>query len=705
MNDAAAAPESAPAAPRAPRRGLRITLWSFGILAALIVALLLFARYALPGIVRSQAERIGSQTLHRNLQVGAVEIHPLTLEFALQGVRLMEADGRSVFASFERLDARLSWSSLTHLAPVVREIHLAGPYLHFVRKGPHEYSTDDISAALAEQARKAPPAPPSSGLPRFAVHNIRIDGGRFEFDDEPEHAQHTVADLALGVPFLSTFPAEEEIAVDPLLKAVVDGAPLEVRGSTLPFAPTPEANVDLQFADLDLTRLAPYLPADAGLRLGSAHLALQLHLAVHVPKGEAPTLHAQGKVGLSKVELGLAQASGPLRWDALELDLVDFEWPAGRFDAALTETTKAGKGRLAVAGAFGVAPLHADLNLGLEAFDLLPLQPFFADRVNLRVTRAALAGKGHLHLEQAQGGPLRGGLQGDFSLPKLATIDALKANDFVSWDLLSLHGLDVQLQPFALKLDELGLNNLYARVIVDPAGRINLQDIAKGKAEAGRSLTEAAPVPAAPSAAPAPPPKPAAPLPPVAVNRIVLQGGHVRYTDNFIQPRYSADLMDLHGTVGGLSSKLGTAAEVDLHGKVNDAPLLIAGTVNPLLANPALDIKGSVHDMELAGLSPYSGKYVGYRIERGKLSFEADYHLKDRQLQAGNHLVLDQLTFGDKVDSKSATSLPVQLAIALLKDRNGVIDIDLPIGGSLDDPQFSVGKVIVQVLSISSPRR
>ncbi len=135
-----------------------------------------------------------------------------------------------------------------------------------------------------------------------------------------------------------------------------------------------------------------------------------------------------------------------------------------------------------------------------------------------------------------------------------------------------------------------------------------------------------------------------------------------------------------------------------MHGTVNDAPLLIGGRINPLARDLTLDIKASVHDMELAPLSPYSGKYVGYRIERGKLSFDVAYQLQDRQLQAQNRLVLDQLTFGDKVDSPSATSLPVLLAVALLKDRHGVIDIDLPIGGSLDDPQFSVGGVIVKVL-------
>jgi hypothetical protein len=189
-----------------------------------------------------------------------------------------------------------------------------------------------------------------------------------------------------------------------------------------------------------------------------------------------------------------------------------------------------------------------------------------------------------------------------------------------------------------------------------------------------------------------------APAVPIRIREVKLQSGRVRFTDNFIKPNYTANLVELDGTVSGLSSAADTAAAVDVHGEVNSAPLLIAGQVNPIKGDLFLDLKASVHGMELAPLSPYSDKYVGYGIERGKLSFDIAYKLEHRQLTAENRLVLDQLTFGDRVDSATATTLPVQLAVALLKDRNGVIDINLPIGGSLDDPQFSVGGVIVRVL-------
>ena len=135
-----------------------------------------------------------------------------------------------------------------------------------------------------------------------------------------------------------------------------------------------------------------------------------------------------------------------------------------------------------------------------------------------------------------------------------------------------------------------------------------------------------------------------------------------------------------------------------MHGKVNSAPLSISGKVNPLKGDLLLDLKAEVKGMDLAPLSAYSGKYAGYGIEKGQLSFDVGYKVEDRKLTAENRLILDQLTFGSKVDSPQATKLPVLLAVSLLRDRNGVIDIKLPISGSLDDPQFSVGGIIVQVI-------
>jgi hypothetical protein len=263
----------------------------------------------------------------------------------------------------------------------------------------------------------------------------------------------------------------------------------------------------------------------------------------------------------------------------------------------------------------------------------------------------------------------------------------------------------VRLAPFALSIDQVSLSDFFARIIIDPTGRINLQDVKRSETVGQKSVTEESkpatpnpPVASSKTVVLPPPTKPASDIPPIKIKKLTLQGGQIRFTDNFIKPNYTANLMKFGGTVSGLSSDPNSNANVDLKGQVNSAPLAIAGSVNPLKGDLTLDLKAEVHGMELAPLSPYSGRYIGYGIEKGKLSFEVAYKIQDRVLSAQNRLILEQLTLGNKVENSTAGDLPVNFALALLRDRNGVIDINLPIGGSLDDPQFSIGGIIVKVI-------
>ena len=351
-------------------------------------------------------------------------------------------------------------------------------------------------------------------------------------------------------------------------------------------------------------------------------------------------------------------------------------------------------GQIKIKGSASMVPLSAVLALDLKAVDLLPLQSSFTDKVNLLVTRAELSAKGSLTLDQKSGGRLAGGYKGDLTVGNLATIDKQSGNDFLRWKSLYFGTVDARLEPLSLAIGQVALSDFFARMIVDGNGRINLQDVVRSQQNEQKSLTESMP---AGTVVPTPP-APTVTMPPIKIGKLTLQEGKVRFSDNFIKPNYTANLMDLGGTVTGLSSDAATSATLDLRGQVNNAPLSIAGRINPLKGDLFLDVAASVKGMELAPLTAYSAKYVGYGIEKGKLSFDVSYQVEKRKLTAQNRLILDQLTFGDKIASATATQLPVRLAVALLSDRNGVIDISLPVGGSLDDPQFSLGGIIVKVI-------
>jgi hypothetical protein len=385
------------------------------------------------------------------------------------------------------------------------------------------------------------------------------------------------------------------------------------------------------------------------------------------------------------------------------------------------------RGVLKVSGPVAINPVAADFDVEMSGFGLVPLQPYFTDKVNILLASADLALKGKAALAPGADGALNASYKGDLTLTDFAAIDKAKSEDLLKWRSLHLSAVDFMQKPLALAIDEVALTDFYARIIVYPEGRLNLADIA-AKAEPAadaKGSQAASPPPARPAQAPAtaaggrggtsaavasaPPAKTAANVPepaasanvtpPIRIGKVALQGGEVNFTDLFVKPNYSANLTDIGGSVTGLSSELNTTADVDLRGRfAKAAPVQIAGKVNPLVQNLFLDLKADVRDIELGPFTPYSGKYVGYAIEKGKMSFAVQYKVENRKLAAQNKLVLNQLTFGDKVESPQAIKLPVLLAVSLLKDRNGVIDVNLPISGSLDDPQFSVGGIIWRVI-------
>ena len=208
-----------------------------------------------------------------------------------------------------------------------------------------------------------------------------------------------------------------------------------------------------------------------------------------------------------------------------------------------------------------------------------------------------------------------------------------------------------------------------------------------------------------PNGAPPPRPSSGASGPPASsmdlqIRRISLTGGRADFKDDAVKPpamlhvkNLSVEITDLSTTSAGK-----VAIRASLGGGGAGAPLEVAGRLNPIAVDFLLDLHTTLQNLELPPLSPYAVAFAGYGIDKGKLSLQLNYLIQGRKLTATNHVNLDQLTFGDKIDSPTATKLPVRLAVALLRDRHGVIDLDLPISGSLDDPKFKIGPVIMQVL-------
>lgn len=395
----------------------------------------------------------------------------------------------------------------------------------------------------------------------------------------------------------------------------------------------------------------------------------------------------------------------------------------------------------------GKLSLSADASAGLKNITALidaqtlpvaALYPYFARELNVTLSRGDASAKGKLVILGDKGQAPKISYDGNLKLSDFHMLESGASDDFLEWKSIDLDGINAKLggnKPTIL-LKKLSLTDFYARAVLSDKGKLNLQNITVNKsadgttdankiieikkvdvnstdtansvnsADAATASATVSIVPAASVSATtpvivstpiAPPVKQTNPLV-IRISQTVLRGGNVNFTDNFVRPNYSANLTGVSGTIGAIASDSTQPATIELNGKIdNDAPLVISGTLNPLSSPIFLDIKGSANGMELTRLTPYAAKYAGYAIDKGKLSVQVSYRVENQQLQAQNDVRLDQLTFGEKIDSPNATRLPVQLALALLRDNDGKIAINLPISGSLSDPQFSVGGIIWKV--------
>ncbi|MET3106162.1 uncharacterized protein involved in outer membrane biogenesis [Oxalobacteraceae bacterium GrIS 2.11] len=352
-------------------------------------------------------------------------------------------------------------------------------------------------------------------------------------------------------------------------------------------------------------------------------------------------------------------------------------------------------GKFSVDGA--VSQKSMALNVDVQNFAIKTLQPYFTQFLNIDLEKGNVSTTGQAGWQA----PGEVTYQGSLKLANFITSDKATSDDFLKWGLLEISGINLDVggsQP-RITLGKINLSDFYARAILSDQGKLNLRDVIAHTETATDANGVAAATATAPTEIAARPAQPATPRAIISVGEINLSNGIVNYTDNFIKPNYSMRMTGMKGKVGALRSDVPQSAAIDINGKVDDeAPIVISGSLNPLFNPMLLDIKMTATEVDLPKLTTYALKYAGYPIIKGKLSLDVEYHIKDNQLTANNSLKLDQLTFGDKVDGPDATHLPVPFLISLLTDSNGQINLDLPISGTINDPQFSVGGLIMEVL-------
>ncbi|MCE0464739.1 DUF748 domain-containing protein [Pseudomonas uvaldensis] len=378
-----------------------------------------------------------------------------------------------------------------------------------------------------------------------------------------------------------------------------------------------------------------------------------------------------------------AQPAVALDVGPLNLDLQNYDTLNGSPFTLKLDTGLGKQGKILADGEVNLNPVSARLKVKTQDIDLRVAQAYINPFIRLELRSGMLGSDLAVDLKGID--PLAFAVTGRAQVDQLHTLDTLKTRDFVKWQSVVVEGLNYQ-HGDSLSIDKVNLFQPYARFMINDDRTTNVDDLL---------------IPQPPDSAKNTAAKPASQGKPLGIHigAIAINDGSANFADFSLTPNFATAIQQLNGQIGTIDSRQAKPASVDVKGKVDRyAPVIIKGALNPFDPMASLDIATSFKRVELTTLTPYSGKFAGYRIRKGRLNLDLHYRITQGQLQAENKVVVEQLQLGEKVDSPDAVSLPLKLAVALLKDSEGRISIELPVSGNLNDPQFSVMPIVWQTL-------
>lgn len=360
----------------------------------------------------------------------------------------------------------------------------------------------------------------------------------------------------------------------------------------------------------------------------------------------------------------------------LNLDLANFDSLGDKPFTLRLDTGVGKQGKLQAKGEVQLQPTTARLEVATQDLDLRLAQAYLNPFIRLELRSGLLGSDLDVQLDGTT--PLALSVTGDARIDQLHTLDTLRERDLVRWKQVRVNGIAYH-HGESLVIERIELDQPYARFMINEDHSTNISELivpqpASSKDDSGKALA-------------------------VRIGGIAINGGSANFADFSLTPNFATAIQQLDGQIGTLDNQRPLAASVDISGKVDRyAPVSIQGQLTPFDPLNSLDIATHFRNVELTTITPYSGKFAGYRIRKGRLNLDLHYRIEQGQLNAENKVLVENLQLGEKVDSPDAVDLPVRLAVALLKDTQGRISIELPVKGNLNDPQFSVMPVVWQTL-------
>ncbi|MCK8601700.1 DUF748 domain-containing protein [Desulfoferrobacter suflitae] len=404
--------------------------------------------------------------------------------------------------------------------------------------------------------------------------------------------------------------------------------------------------------------------------------------------------------------------------DKLKLNLADFSTIAGHESTIGLAFLINNSGKLSAAGKIRLDPFYADLDLTVEDVEITPFERYYRDFVRVYITGGRLSAAGRTIIDLARPNEARTSYSGDISVTDFSSLPGREDKEIVSWKTFALEGVDAGNAPLHLNIEKVDLVELTSYVRIKSDGTINFRQVLKEKedmplsaggkrqsesakgsvvsppaesfAQTGGKATRAANRPAGATKGPMP----------ISVKQIALKDCIIDFTDDLIQPNFHASFYQATGTVTGLSSQKGTSADVHIKAKLEEyAPAEISGRINPLAEELFMDMQLAGSNLDLTLANPYSRKFIGYPIEKGKLNFKFFYQIDSSKLNAYHHLKFEKLQLGDKIADTGASDLPLKFALSVLQNRDGDMVLDIPVSGEIDNPKFDFTQIIKGAVS------
>ena len=340
-------------------------------------------------------------------------------------------------------------------------------------------------------------------------------------------------------------------------------------------------------------------------------------------------------------------------------------------------------GLLTANGKFVPGTGAVDAQLNVKQLALAPVQPLLAQHVKLKLAGGAVSGSGRLTMGGGAPKAPKVRYEGGVDIAGLV-LNETDGKRFASWKSVRADKLTASVGPDFVDIPELRVVEPNAQLIIENDRSLNAQRLL---VKAPEPATATAPAPAATPAADA--------AFPVRVRRVRLQNAKLDFADLSLRPQFAAKIYELNGVVTGLSTKRDARSQIELDGRIDEFGLArVRGQLNPFAPTDNTDLNVVFKNVDMVSASPYTMKFAGYKVAEGKISLDLQYKVRNRQLDGTNQIVLDKLTLGERIDSPDALKLPLELALAILKDSDGRIDLGLPVSGDMNDPQFSYGALI-----------